>query len=229
MTMTWEELLFMHWPVPISSIQPLIPTGLDLDLFEGEAWISLVPFRMTNIRSRYLPRLPGLAEFPELNVRTYVKRRGGMPGVWFFSLDATNPIAVRGARFFFHLPYFDADIQINRTGSEIEYVSNRTHAGAPDAQLKIKYQPLGPVYRSTTGTLEDWLTARYCFYARNSEGALIRTDIHHQPWKLRQAKWQTTVNTMTEPLSLILPNREPLVQYSERTEVVAWLPEWLVA
>ncbi len=228
MSMHWEDLLFMHWRVPAEALRRFLPTGLELDLFDNQAWLGIVPFRMTHIRGRFLPSLPGLSAFPELNVRTYVKRAGGMPGVWFFSLDAANPVAVRGAREFFHLPYFDAAIALTRTGSEIEYRSHRTHAGAPPAEFQSRYAPRGPAYRSSQGTLEDWLTARYCFYASGPDGSIYRTDIHHEPWKLREATARTEVNTMAEQCGLVLPDTEPLLHFSQKTEVVAWFPERIV-
>jgi uncharacterized protein YqjF (DUF2071 family) len=232
MAMDWTDLLFMHWPVPAESLRRLIPAGLELDLFQGQAWIALVPFRMSGVRARFLPEFPGLSAFPELNVRTYVTR-GGIPGVWFFSLDATNPIAVRGARRFFHLPYFDAKIKaaISRGAEkavlEVHYHSHRTHHGAAPADLEVVYRPIGPVYRAASGTLEDWLTARYCFYAADDEGGIFRCSIHHKPWRLQAAEARVVRNTMTEQIAMKLPEGAPLLHFAERTEVVAWWPERL--
>jgi uncharacterized protein len=226
MAMDWEDLLFMHWPVDAGFLRRLIPAGLQLDLHQGQAWIGVVPFRMAGVHPRYLPRLPGLSAFPELNVRTYVTR-GGIPGVWFFSLDAANPVAVRGARRFFHLPYFDADMKAEHSADGIRYSSNRTHHGAAPARLETTYSPTGPVYRAANGTLEDWLTARYCLYAADDEGGLFRCSIHHKPWRLQSAQAAITLNTMTEPIGLKLPDTAPLLHFSEKTEVVAWLPERL--
>src|SRR5437867_5100192 len=106
-TMRWHDLLFLHWPVRPEIIRPLIPNGLELDTFDGAAWIGVVPFRMTGVRLRWLPPLPGISAFPELNVRTYVRVRD-RPGVYFFSLDAGSRTAVAMARAWFHLPYFHA-------------------------------------------------------------------------------------------------------------------------
>ena len=111
MRMRWHDLLFMHWPVNVASLRRLIPAALDLDLWNGQAWLGVVPFRMSDVAPRGIPAMPWLSAFPELNVRTYVKTED-KPGVWFFSLDATNPVAVRVARSAFHLPYFDARIAI---------------------------------------------------------------------------------------------------------------------
>jgi uncharacterized protein YqjF (DUF2071 family) len=224
MAMDWLDLLFMHWPVPAESLRHLIPAGLELDLFQGQAWIGVVPFRMGGVRARFLPEFPGLSAFPELNVRTYVTR-GGIPGVWFFSLDATNPIAVRGARRFFHLPYFDAKITAPRPADEVHYKSRRTHRGAARAELETVFAPTGPVYRAAPGSLDDWLTARYCLYAADDEGGIFRTSIHHKPWRLQPARAGIVTNTMTEPIGVKLPAIEPLLHFAEKTEVVAWIPE----
>ena len=225
MAMDWDDLLFLHWPVAPESMQRFIPKGLDLDIRDGKAWISVVPFRMSHVRPRFLPCLHGLHAFAELNVRTYVVR-GGIPGVWFFSLDAANQVAVRAARRFFHLPYFDADMQVSRESDRFRYDSRRTHAGAPPAAFAAEYGPVGPVYRAADGSLEDWLTARYCFYAADDEGGIYRTTIHHKPWRLQPATAKVSLNTMTEQIGLPLEG-EPLLQFALKTEVVAWLPERL--
>lgn len=225
MGMHWDDLLFAHWPVEPEALRHLVPGGLQLDLFEGRAWISVVPFRMSHVRPRYLPRLPGLHAFCEINVRTYVARKG-VPGVWFFSLDASNPVAVRGARRFMHLPYFDAGMTAERRGETVAYASRRAHAGAPPAEFAGEYRPTGPAYRAASGTLEDWLTARYCLYAADDEGGLYRLNVHHKPWRLRPAEAEIRVNTMTQPLGIALRG-EPLLQFAEKTEVAGWLPERL--
>ena len=184
-----------------------------------------------------MPRLPGLSDFPELNVRTYV-RRGAYPGVWFFSLDAGSPFAVRGARRFFHLPYFDAEMRVEREGEEGEgkgdgenarfiYTSRRTHAGAPAAEFQASYAPTGPAYKAAEGSLDDWLTARYCLYSADPEGSILRCDVHHKPWRLQPARAEIAVNTMTAPLGLDLGAQEPLLHFAAHTEVVAWMPERL--
>src|SRR5439155_1787767 len=133
MAMRWHDLLFMHWPVKAKELRPLLPAGVELDTFEAEAWVGVVPFRMTGVRPRWVPTLPWLSKSVELNVRTYVKR-GGRAGVWFFTMDASNPVAVRMARWRFHLPYFDARMSCERRGEAVEYRSERTHRGVPPAR-----------------------------------------------------------------------------------------------
>lgn len=225
MSMDWDDLCFLHWEVPAETLRRLIPAGLQLDLFEGRAYIALVPFGMSHVRPRFLPRLPGLHAFPEFNVRTYVVR-GGIPGVWFFSLDAANPMAVRGARRFFHLPYFDADMRVERVGEGYRYATTRTHLGAAPAVFEGEYAPTGPAYRAPDGSLDDWLTARYCFYAADDEGGLFRTHVHHKPWRLQPARVAIARNTMTAPIGIALEG-PPLAHFALKTRVAGWLPERL--
>jgi uncharacterized protein YqjF (DUF2071 family) len=219
--MTWHELLFMHWPVEVSQLRSLIPSPLELDTFEGRAWISIVPFRMSGVAPRLCPNLPWLSAFPELNVRTYVTD-GQRGGVWFFSLDATNPIAVRVARRQFYLSYMDARITMQRGDDGIRYISHRTHRGEPAAELDVTYWPLGETRTTTPGTLEHWLTARYCMYMANRRGQLFIGEIDHAPWELQSAQVTVHRNTMTHWLNLDTDTPPPHVQYAHLTQVRAW-------
>ena len=221
--MRWHDLLFMHWPLAPHLLRPLVPPPLHLDTYDGAAWLGVVPFRMTGMRPRGVPALPALSAFPELNVRTYVSL-GGKPGVWFFSLDAANPLAVRGARALFRLPYYDAHMESIRDGDTICYRSDRTHHGAPPAALTARYRPTGPIYAATPGSLEHWLTARYCLYAANRHGTVWRGDIDHPRWPLQPAEVAIERNTMAAPLRLALPAQPALLHYAGRLDVVAWAP-----
>src|SRR6267154_3578220 len=145
MAQIWHDLLFAHWPVDAKALRPLLPPQLQIDAFEGRAWLAVVPFRMTGVRLRWTPALPWLSLFPELNVRTYVTC-GGKPGVWFFSLDAGNSLAVTIARAWFHLPYFRARMTCTDQQSWIQYSSERTHSGATPAALQGRYRPVAPVF-----------------------------------------------------------------------------------
>ena len=171
MTMSWLDLLFAHWRFEPETIRALLPAGLELDIFEGKAWVAVVPFRMEHVGPRGLNWLPGVSAFPELNVRTYVIA-DGKPGVWFFSLDAASVVAVRSARTGFHLPYFRAHMSCEERDGWVEYHSERRHPDAPPGEFHGRYRSVGPIYQSTPGTLEHWLTERYCLYARESH----RTD-----------------------------------------------------
>src|ERR1022692_3024171 len=153
MRMRWCDLLFAHWTVDAAVLRRLIPKGLELDLFDGQAYVGAVPFSMEGVTPRRVPALPGLHAFPELNLRTYVKA-GGKPGVWFFSLDAGQKLAVRVARRFFNLPYFDAEFEIENVRGAVKYSGVRTHRGAPAAIFTAEYRPVGAVCRTEPGTLE---------------------------------------------------------------------------
>ena len=221
LAMRWYDLAFMHWPVPSAQLRPLIPPGLAIDTCEGTAWIGVVPFRMTGVHPRFLPSLPWLSAFPELNVRTYVSAQG-KPGVWFFSLDAANPIAVRAARWLFALPYFDAQMAIEPEHDGYRYRSQRTHRGAYPAAFAGWYRPTGPVSHAPPGALAHWLTERYCLYTADRNGRVWRGDIHHERWPLQPAEADTAVNTMLAPLGLTVPDTAPLLHFAARVDVVAW-------
>ena len=224
--MTWLELLFMHWPVPAESLRQLIPPELELDTFDGSAWLGVVPFEMRDVYPRYTFSVPGLSTFPELNLRTYVTAQG-RPGVWFFSLDAANWAAVRLARAGFNLPYFDAKMSCLELDDSIYYHSKRTHKGAPPADFVGQYRALDSLELSTPGSLEHFLTERYCLYSADAQGGVFRGEIHHQAWPLQQAETEIQINRMTEQIGLTLPDTEPLLHFSKRLEVLAWLPEKL--
>ena len=220
MAQVWHELLFAHWPVPAEMLRSRLPSGLTLDTYEGEAWLGVVPFRMSGVHPRGLPSVPWLSAFPELNVRTYVVAQD-RPGVYFFSLDAANPVAVEIARRVFYLPYLTATMRCARTGDTVAYRSYRTDRRAAPAELIGAYRPIGPVSLSRPGTLEFWLTERYCLYTDHG-GTLYRGDIHHAPWPLQPAEAEFTRNTMARSHGIELPSTAPLLHYSHLQEVVVW-------
>ena len=221
MYQTWYNLLFVHWPLPVRAIRPLVPAGLEIDSFGGQTWISVVPFGMRRVYPRYAFPVPWLSDFLELNVRVYV-HAGGKAGVFFLSLDAANPAAVTIARAWFHLPYYNARMVMRTdTSGWTDYHSRRTHHGAAPGEFKARYRPSGPEYRSPPGTLEAWLTDRYCLYAADSHGDLYRGEIHHAPWPLRPAEAEIEVNTLVAPHTLQLAGA-PLVQFVPRLDILAW-------
>jgi uncharacterized protein YqjF (DUF2071 family) len=220
MAQTWHDLLFAHWPVPPTALRPLVPDALPLDLWEGQAWLGVVPFRMTGIRFRWLPPIPGTSAFAELNVRTYVTL-DGRPGVWFFSLDAACALAVAGARFAYHLPYWRAGMAVTGEGDGVRYESRRTHRGAPRADFRGSYRPTGPVRMAQPGSVEHWLTERYCLYVLDRRGAVRRGDVEHAPWPLQPAAASIEVNTMAEPLGLRLEG-PPLLLFARELQVRVW-------
>jgi len=224
MAQSWHDLLFAHWRIDAALLRPHIPEPLQIDTFEGQAWIAVVPFRMSGVRLRFTPTLPWLSAFPELNVRTYVTA-DGKPGVWFFSLDAGNSVAVAIARAWFHLPYFRARMKCEVTGERIHYVSERTHRRAPTALLEARYQPIGKGFETRRGTLEHFLTERYCLYAMAPGGRILCGEIHHPPWQLQVAEAEFVCNTMTEAAGFVLPPYKPLLHFARRQDVVVWAPQ----
>ena len=223
MAQVWHDLLFAHWPLPVAELRGRVPPQLELDTFEGSAWVGIVPFRMSGIRPRQLPALPWLSAFPELNVRTYVTV-GGLSGVYFFSLDAANPVAVALARALFQLPYFRARMRLTGVEGGVHYTSQRTHSGTPPAELRAWYRPTGPAFTSTAGSLEWWLTERYCLYTVDRHAHVVRTHIHHPAWQLQPAEAAFERNTMAASHALRLSPTEPLLHFARRQHVVVWSP-----
>jgi hypothetical protein len=236
MLQTWHDLLFAHWPVPAEALAPLLPAGLPPETFDGRAWIGVVPFRMSGVRPRGLPALPRVSAFPELNVRTYVTR-DGRPGVWFFSLDAAEPIAVAAARRLFHLPYFSAAMRCECAGDWIDYSSRRVPGRHAPATFRARYRPTGPAFTAARGGLEHWLTERYCLYTADPKGRIHRGEIHHAPWPLRPAEAEIAANTMADALAAAtLPSPRggtprttavplvgsPHLLFAERLDTVVW-------
>lgn len=242
MKQIWEDLLFAHWAIDPEVMRALVPPRLPLDLFENQAYIAVVPFRMRGIRPRGLPAVPWLSNFAELNVRTYVTLNG-KPGVYFFSLDAANPVGVWLGRNWFHLPYQNArmacepiapafaprTIPGDQAKTWIRYYNHRTHRGSPAAEFIADYGPTGPVYHARRGTLEHWLTERYCLYALDQRGQVYRGEIHHAPWPLQPAAAQLAVNTMLTGHALTTPPVPPLLHFARCIDVVVWPPQRIAA
>jgi len=224
MAQVWHDLLFAHWRIPVTDLLRLIPPPLALDTHQGQAWITLAAFRMSGIRPRGLFPCPWISAFPELNVRTYVTLDDA-PGVFFFSLDAANRLAVAVARRWYHLPYFHARMSLGWTDGRASYSSRRVQRGAPPAEFRARYRPAGEVFRAAPGSLDHWLTERYCLYSIDPRGGAWRARIHHGPWPLQRAEAEFEVNTMTTPLGLAPPPAPPLLHFAARLEVVAWSPE----
>jgi uncharacterized protein YqjF (DUF2071 family) len=223
---SWQDLLFAHWPVPAAILRPLVPVGLVVQEFDGTSWVGVVPFRMAGVMRRPLPDLPGISNFPELNVRLYVEA-GGKPGVWFLSLDATNRLAVFAARLLFHLPYYWAKIGIVPDGDGFGYRSIRSERkrGTGWGVFDGDYRPVSPVYRAVPGTLEHFLTERYCLYAQAPDGSLYRTEVHHAPWPLQRAEGNFRANTMLRPHGVLIEETGPLLlHFARRIDVVIWNP-----
>jgi len=233
--MTWRNLAFLHWPVPVAVLRERIPRELEIDTFDGDAWIGVVPFEMRDTRFRFAPPVPSARHFLELNLRTYV-RHGDRAGVWFFSLDAESWLAVRGARTSFALPYFDASMSSKALAQGgFDYSSRRTHRGAPAAEFVGRYRPTGQPFAAAPGTLEHFLTERYSLFSKVGYGVkhamrrcLLRGDIEHPPWPLQPGEAELEVNDMFRLGGVELPEevalRPPVVHFASSIDVRAMRP-----
>ena len=224
MTQTWNDLLFAHWPVSAAAIRARVPASVEIDRFDGTAWLGIVPFHMTNVTPRFVPALPWVSAFPELNVRTYVTV-GGKPGVFFFSLDAGNPLAVGTARALLNLPYFSAAMSVDVRDGLVTYTSRRP--STPAAEFAARYRGLGDRNPPPRGTLEYFLTERYCLYAVDHARRGYRLEIHHPPWALESGEAEIALNTMADAAGVRLPSTAPLLHFSKRQDAVCWGPQRL--
>jgi hypothetical protein len=217
----WGSLLFMHWPVPADLLRPLIPEPLVVDTHDGLAWVGITPFTMWGVRAALAPPLPYLSESHELNVRTYV-HLDGVPGVWFFSLDAGNAAAVLGARVAFHLPYFRARMSLGRRGRTVYFSSRRVSRWAAPAEFEAVWTVGARLGEASPGSLDFFLVERYCLYAARA-GRIYRARIFHRPWPLHSARLSSYRSTMIESQGLPSPRGEPLLhQQGEPLKVSVW-------
>jgi uncharacterized protein YqjF (DUF2071 family) len=219
MGQTWENLLFAHWPVPASAVRALVPSALEVDTFDGSAWLGITPFRVDALRLRGLPPAPGVSSFLEVNVRTYVTR-DGKPGIWFFSLDAASRLAVEGARRGYRLPYHQARMRAEQRNEWVHYESTRLGSPERPYVFSARYRPRGAVAAARPGSQEEFLAERYCLYALH-EDRLHRAEIHHPPWPLQRAEAVIELNTMA-PNVVELPAVPPLLHFAARQDVVIW-------
>jgi uncharacterized protein YqjF (DUF2071 family) len=221
MAQTWTDLLFAHWSVAPEILRAVVPAQLPLDTIDGRAWVGITPFGVRNLRLRAAPSVPFLSTFPEINVRTYVTV-GGKPGIFFFSLDAGSSLAVTAARHAYRLPYFRAHMAIARDAADVRFTSRRIGQEAPArADFRGRYAPVEETFHAAPGSLEHWLTERYCLYTFDEQRRVQRADIHHPPWPLQRAEAEIDVNTMTAEIAIDLSGR-PLLHYSQRQDVVFW-------
>jgi len=226
---SWHDLMFAHWRIDAAALRPLVPDALEVQEWDGSSWIAVVPFRMTDVMLRRLPSLPWVSAFPELNVRVYVEH-DGRPGVYFFSLDAGNPLAVWAARRFFHLPYFWSRMSIversfgEESGGEVgeyRYASERRR-GEHAARFEATYRPTGGVFEAEPGTLEHWLTERYALYTTAPDGRLFVGHIHHAPWPLQRAATTIDADGLLASHGLSVAGEPESVLFAKRIDVAVW-------
>lgn len=216
---SWLDLAFFHWPVSADEIQKTLPAGLEVDTFDGSAWISVVPFRMEGVMKRGIPSLPGISNFPEMNLRTYVTCNG-KPGVWFYSLDADQSIAVWAARKFFHLPYFKAGMKCESDREGVIHYSSARASG--DASFQASYQPLGEAYHAVSGSLEEWLCERYCLYSASEAGDIYCGEVHHRQWPLQKIKYDIQSNEVATAAGITISGEPVSAQFSRELQVAVW-------
>ena len=216
MGQTWERLLFAHWAVEPEQLERVVPPQLPLDVVEGKAWIGVTPFAVKGLRVRGVAPPPVLSSFPEINVRTYVTV-DGRPGIYFFSLDTSSRLGVETARRLYRLPYVHAR---QRFDGET-FASRRVHSDGPPVEVRATYRPLGDPALAQPGSIEHFLTERYCLYTLDEGRRLQRGEIHHRPWPLQPATAEIERNTMGAQVGLALEGT-PLLHYSHRQDVVFW-------
>jgi uncharacterized protein YqjF (DUF2071 family) len=221
MTQSWNNLLFAHWRVDAAQMRRAVPEPFDLDLFDGEAWLGVVPFYMTHVGVRGAPALPWLSAFPELNVRTYV-RLAERPGVYFLSLDAGRRLAVMAARALLNLPYYAAAMSVEGRDAAVHYQSARRSRGR--AEFNAIYEPASAPFAASAGSIDYFLTERYCLYHHDRRGRPYRLEIHHRPWSLQLARATITTNTMAPASHLTINGSPQLLHFARRQDVVAWAP-----
>jgi len=218
MLQNWAHLLFMHWPIDEASLSPFLPAQLEVDQHDGTAWIGLIPFQMRNVRPVIGPALPGISSFGEINVRTYVMHHGE-PGVWFFSLDASSPLAVWFARTVYHLPYFRATIETEQDGSQIRFSSRRR--STERAVFEAAWEPGAPLGRIKPGSLDWFLTERYRLFTAIKD-EIRSVEIRHEPWQLRHATVSHFESSLIEASGLPTPNGSPVLHHSDELAVEVW-------
>jgi uncharacterized protein YqjF (DUF2071 family) len=219
----WEDLAFLHWPVDAEVIRPLIPPMLELDTFQGQTWIGITPFELTDLRLVSLPPIPGLSSFHEVNVRTYVHFKG-MPGIWFFSLDASKTVPAVAARLAFMLPYFKADIEFRRDGAVFDFSLSRS--GPPSAHFHAQWRTGIRLRDPDVESLTFFLVERYCYYATR-DSSLYQCRIYHRPWIMDEALDVSCQSTLIGALGIREPGTRPVAHHSRSLDVEIWPPQML--
>lgn len=225
MGQTWERLLFAHWRIDVARLRRFVPPQIPIDTFDGSAWIAVTPFVVGGLRLRFLPPLPGTARFPEINVRTYATIED-RPGIYFFSLDVPNVLAIAAARRAYRLPYFRSQIDVGHADAWVRYRSRRVDPAGTPVQCAMEYQATGPSRAALAGSFEYWAAERYCLYTLDSRMRVLRGEIHHPPWNLQPAQATISSNSMGRQIGSDL-HEQPILHFARRQHVVFW-PNQLV-
>ena len=228
LTQEWHHVLFLHWPVDAGALRPLIPTSLEIETRDGFAWVTVLPFAMRRLRLRGLPALPWLSSFPQLNVRTYVTL-DGWPGVFLLRVAAGSFLAATIARRLFHLPYEWVRLAFRQDGAGWIFTcrpraGRQTGAGARAISFAVRYRPEGTAFGPAPGSLEHWLSERFCYYAAGRDGRIDRGEIDHPPWSLQRARVDILESVWPEASGIESGGAPALAYYSRRQTAFAWLP-----
>ncbi|SFG91436.1 hypothetical protein SAMN04488063_3274 [Halopelagius inordinatus] len=218
MAFGWEHVLFANWRVEADVVDAHLPEALSVQEYDGDGWLSVVPFRNVKVRPRGLPASVGIP-LPELNLRTYVTC-DGEPGVYFFNLDANSLFAVLGARVTHRLPYYYARMRMTGDDGRVRFESRRRHPGDRPVRFSASYGPTGELFEAEPGSMAAFLTDRTRLYTQDSTGSIRYTDVSHDPWTLYSAEWSVDENTLFEANGFDHPEGEPVLYYSPRTDVV---------
>jgi uncharacterized protein len=239
LSQSWNDVLFAHFAVDPPALRRLVPDALTLEIYDGAAWLTISPFCTSHVRPSGVPALPMLSFFPQVMVRTCVsmedKPGDDKPGLFYFSVDAANLSAVWFARVFFRMPYWHSAIQVsgatiqarNSAENTIRFRSRRLHGPAAlhgPAGFDVAYSPEGEAERARRGSLDEFLTERYCAYSWNRR-KLYRTEVHHQPWPLQRIGVEIRANSLADPLGLALPVKPDLCHFSRCNKLLTWAPE----
>ncbi len=216
----WQTLLFLHWRVPVSVLRPLIPPSLEIDTFEGVAFVGLVPFTMRGVRPVWSPPVPGVSNFHETNVRTYVHFQGRDPGVWFFSLDAASRLAVWIARTFWRLPYHFSRMSLkHQPEGRIRYQMERIRPGPVPASASFHYRPAGTPSAASPGSLEHFLAERYVLYTEGAPSRLLMGRVHHAHYPFQAAEVFEWNETLLSAAGIGRPEHPPLAHFAAAVDV----------
>jgi uncharacterized protein YqjF (DUF2071 family) len=223
---SWRHLLFLHWPIEGAIIRPYIPAGLELDTYDSQAWITVVPLRIRAARVRWLPPIPGFSGVDELNIRTYVHNRYGKKGIFFLKIGASKSWVVAGARTIYKLPYSLAHISMQGEAdffqATVSWTNNREAQSVPPEQFHCRYWPKPDRFQPKPGTLDYWLTERYCLFTTEVNGTIRIGEIDHRPWLLQPVDIDISASTIMSDHGISLAGMPAIAAYSRRQDVKFW-------
>ncbi len=219
MLQRWDALTFVHWRYPPEAVARLLPPGLEPDVFDGSAWVGLVPFDMRDIRPPGVPKIiPWIGTFPETNIRTYTRDRHGQTGVWFCSLEITRLAAVAVARLTYRIPYTWAKMEIRRNGPALLYRSRRRWPAPRGAASVVEVEVGEAIPAADVSPLEHFLTARWGLHTALRRG-LAYAPVEHPRWPLHRAKLHALEEDLAVAARLPSPEGAPLVHFSPGVDV----------